>query len=248
MPDNINAWNVYADEYFANATFATELIHIGLGIEGIIPSNIITNSSSILDIGCGNGLNTAILALHSNAVVVGIDPVASQIDNASRKFKQNNLQFICCEFKEIPKYISGTYDLITAIGSLDYIPIDIDFFKVMNKVTHKGSRYYISKFHPFWTTMFENDIGETVNHCYFDRGRNDQVKYGQSEFIRYHYSISDFIHSFGLHGWVLRNFLEPKPDFKNSAFEYTGYAQDPTLLQRLSKIPMTAVFEFERDF
>ena len=247
MDNNIKAWSDYANEYNTNATYSSELIHIGLGLAGVSPSVIVKSSVSILDIGCGNGANTFLLSKQTSGAVVGIDPVASQIHSAIGNFARNNLEFICCEFLKISDYIANCYDLITFFGSIDYICIDAFFFDTIKRVTHSGSRCFISKFHPFWTTLYKNDVDSEMDNSYFDNERKDSVRFGVSEFIRYHYTLSDFLARFNRHGWRLMEYLEPKPDLAQSAFAYTGYEQDPILQQRLNKIPMTAVFEFMKE-
>ena len=247
MDNNAKAWSDYAKEYNANATFSDEVIHTGLGLAGVAPANVVKSSVSILDIGCGNGANTFLLSKQTDGTVVGVDPVASQIRSAIDSFTRENLEFICGEFQNIPNHIAARYDLVTFFGSIDYICIDESFFDIIKTVTHSGSRCFISKFHPFWTTLYGNDVGEEMNSSYFDNERRDSVKFGASEFIRYHYSLSDFLARFASHSWMLRAYLEPRPDLAHSAFAYKGYEQDPILLQRLNSIPMTAIFEFTRE-
>jgi len=247
VDNNAKAWNEYSDEYTSNATFSDDLIHIGLGLVGVKPSDVVKVSSTILDIGCGNGINTALLAKQVCGNVVGVDPIDNQIKYAATTFVYDNLKFVCCEFKDITTHITGVYDLITAFGSLDYICIDENFFETIDTITHPDSRCFISKFHPFWTTLYGNDISEEQGNSYFDIERADCVRFGHSDFMRYHYPLSEIIKRFNRHGWILKEYLEPKPNIETSAFEYTGYSQDAILMQRLNNIPMTVVLEFSRE-
>jgi len=247
MDENVKAWSEYADEYNANTVFSSDLIHTGLGLTGISPADVIKSSVSILDIGCGNGINTALLAQYTDGNVVGVDPVESQIHLAQNRFRQNKLKFVCCEFREIPDYLTESYDLIVFLGSIDYIKADEYFFDALDTLTHNGSRCFISKFHPFWTTLYGNDVANEMNNSYFDYERADKVFFGNSEFIRYHYNLSDYFSRFTSHGWKLTEYTEPKPDLCSSSFCYKGYDQDLILQQRLNRIPMTAVFEFVKE-
>jgi len=247
MDDNAKAWSEYADEYNTKATFSSELIHTGLGLAGLSPSAVVKSSISILDIGCGNGINTALLAQHAQGDVVGVDPVMRQIRSATDRFAQDNLRFICCELREIPKHLSGSYDLIVLFGSIDYIKIDESFFATLDILSHSNSRCLVSKFHPFWTTLYGNDIAKEIDNSYFDYERADKVVFGNSEFVRYHYSLSDYFASFSRHGWKLMEYTEPKPDLKDASFTYENYGQDLILQRRLNKIPMTVVIEFIKE-
>ena len=247
MDKNANAWIKYADEFNMNVDFSKELIHTGLGVPGMLPSDIVRSNITVIDIGCGNGMNTYLLAKHTTGRVVGIDPVESQIQTALTDFSRNNTEYICCEFQTLTKHVLDKFDLITFLGSIDYIKIDEEFFDTINRLTHVGSRCFVSKFHPFWTTLYGNDIEDELDGSYFNNEHEEMVRFGTSEFIRYHYTLSDFISRFSHHGWVLNEFFEPKPDMEHSAFAYNGYEHDKVLQTRLSRIPMTAVFELQKE-
>ena len=247
MKFNINSWSGYAEEYNKNASFSENMIHTGLGLPGIHPVRILKNSRSVIDIGCGTGINTFLLSKHTDGRVTGIDPVMSQIQQAKQMFNASHAEYICCSFQKLPECISGKYDLAAFFGSLDYVCLDEAFFKILDLITHSGSRCFISKFHPFWTTLYGNDTDKELDSSYFDNGRKDLVRFGSMEFIRYHYTLSEFILLFNAHHWVLSEFAEPEPVFGHSAFAYNGYDNDPILKQRLEKIPMTALFEFRKE-
>lgn len=244
---NVNAWKEYSDEYHRNASFSKQMIHTGLGLAGIDPVDVIKSSKTVLDVGCGNGVNTFLISEKTTGNVVGIDPAENQIREAAKLIKKPNIQFLCCEFSNIFKLTDDCYDLITFFGSLDYIPIDDAFFDVLERITHEKSRCFISKFHPFWTTLYGNDVEEELNNRYFESGREDHVCFGKSKFIRYHYTFSDLFEIFANHNWILQHCREPKPTLENSAFAYKNYEYDRTLQQRLHKIPMTLILEFIRE-
>ena len=130
MNNNATEWSKYAEEYNINASFSAQRIHTGLGLAGIAPLDVVNTSHSILDVGCGTGINTALLSKHTDGKVIGIDPVASQIQIARKNYVRDNLEFLCCDFQNLPKYITDNYDLITFFGSLDYISIDDIFFDI----------------------------------------------------------------------------------------------------------------------
>ena len=199
MKFNVAAWSSYAEEYNNNAVFSENVIHTGLGLPGIHPANLLKNSRSVIDVGCGTGINTFLLSKHTDGRVTGIDPVMSQIQKAKQMFKDSHAEYICCAFQELQAYISDRYDLATFLGSLDYMCLDEEFFNILDLITHSGSRCFISKFHPFWTTLYGNDTDKELNNGYFDSGRKDLVHFGKSEFIRYHYTLADFISLFSVH-------------------------------------------------
>jgi len=250
--ENIKAWNVYSDEYYKAAVFSDDLLHIGLGLKGIRSDEIYSGKSNLLDIGCGNGTNTFLLAKMSHDEVTGIDPVESAIENAKAKYKLPNLRFHALDFGTIPDSVifkDISFANVTFFGSLDYIELNDDFFHILNKITYNDSKCFIAKFHPFWTTLFDGDVECEKIKSYYQPGRKDKIIYGnrnKQTFTRFHYPLSYIFHVFADNGWRLGNFKEPKPDLRHSAFFYNGYNTDNIMMDRLSKIPMTIIMEFRR--
>lgn len=250
MIENIESWNNYAAEYYKKASFDNNLIHPGLGLHGIRPEELYDGKGGLLDIGCGSGLNTFLFAKISENIVIGIDPAEFAIKEARTKYHLPNLYFYPVEFARIHDLRdNGEYlfKYITFFGSLDYIELSPGFFTILNSISISGSKCFITKFHPFWTALFDNDIQEEHIKSYYDKGRKDKILYGNEIFIRFHYSISYLLRIFHNNGWRLKKFEEPEPDIPYAAFSYQGYNTDAILLDRMSKIPMTMIIEFIRE-
>lgn len=248
---NIESWNSYSGEYLSAAEFSDELLHIGLGLEGIRPEKIYNGNGKLLDVGCGNGLNTFLFAKMSRGTVTGIDPAESAIIEAKTKYQLPNLRFHTFGFDEILAscvYNDAPFATVSFFGSLDYIKLDDEFFYILNKITGDSSRCFITKFHPFWTALFDNDTGQEKKRSYYEAGRNDRITYGcpKRTFTRFHYPLSYLFNSFRNAGWVLNNFDEPEPNLSHSAFSYKGYDTDRIMMNRLSSIPMTMILEFTK--
>jgi SAM-dependent methyltransferase len=249
--ENIESWNSYSDEYLSATEFSDELLHIGLGLAGIRPEKIYNGNGKLLDVGCGNGLNTFLFAKISRSIVTGIDPAESVITEAKTKYQIPNLSFYTFAFDEIIDscvYNDIPFANVTFFGSLDYIELNDNFFYMLNKITGNSSKCFIAKFHPFWTTLFDNDIGQEKRKSYYKTGRKDKIIYGCPKriFTRFHYPLSYLFSSFGHAGWHLDNFDEPEADLSHSAFSYKGYDTDGIMVDRLSSIPMTMILEFTR--
>ena len=244
------SWNEYSKEYNDLSTFDDKLLHLGLGIPGQDASLFVKSDMKVLDVGCGNGTNTHIMSRYTNEIVVGIDFAYPSIKSAQKAYQANNLiflQYSFCDF--VQKENCSVYDLITFWGSLDYMRLNDDFFTALNKITVEKSSCVISKFHPFWSTLYDNDVDPEQGHSYFENGREDRIRYGKDrshEFIRFHYTIGYMLDRFKKYGWNISRILEPKPDFKASAFTYQDYDTDSRLMARLSRIPMTIIMIFVR--
>ena len=77
--DNSLAWSGYASEFNQLSIFSTDIIHLGLGIGGISANKLVNKDNKVLDVGCGNGINTYLLAKETSNEVVGIDLTYGQL-------------------------------------------------------------------------------------------------------------------------------------------------------------------------
>jgi SAM-dependent methyltransferase len=250
--DNSLSWNEYASEYNCCSIFDENLIHPGLGLSGIKPDEIYNGIGNLLDVGCGSGLNTFIFAKHAQGMVIGIDAAETMIKEAKKKYILPNLCFYNRDFLKPSEIVEKkiSFACVTFIGSLDYIELNDAFFYILNSMTSAGSICFITKFHSFWTTLFDNDTHDMNIKSYFDFGRKDNILYGMNKrhnLARFHYSLSGIFSLFNINGWRLCKFEEPAPDLEHSAFSYAGYKEDTVMVDRLSKIPMTMVLNFVRE-
>ncbi len=76
--------------------------------------------SSILDIGCGKGLATLVLAKHSKANITALDNEQTALDHLQNQFDNqglsNRLKTVCASMTELP-FSAESFDLIWAEGS-----------------------------------------------------------------------------------------------------------------------------------
>ena len=249
--EEYESWIEYAEEFNRYAIFNNKLIHTGLGLNGIEPANIVKNANNILDVGCGEGTNTFLLKNETSEKVIGIDIARSAIEKAKKNYSNIGCQFFVCDFLEYRQEENIKFDLITFFGSLDYIELNTNFIEKLNKLTSLHSRCFISKFHPFWTTLYRNDVEKEDIKSYFEDGRCDSIIYGEKKNIllkRYHYSLSYIINFYKENDWKLNMFIEPKPNINDTAFSYKNYETDSILIERLNNIPMSIIMEFEREY
>ena len=97
---------------------------------------------TILEIGCGNGWFSHLLASVNNNQVLGQDINQFELEQAARCFKNANLSFInCVDFSSLP---NTSFDLIVFNASIHYFPSPTDLFKVLTeKLTSKGEIHVI---------------------------------------------------------------------------------------------------------
>jgi SAM-dependent methyltransferase len=92
-----------------------------------------------LDLGCGTGLFTERLAGIADEVV-GVDVSAIAVDIAKRRTRAvENLSFDQCDVLELPAAWDGSFDLITVLDTLYYLPPPIDD-EILKAVADRLSR------------------------------------------------------------------------------------------------------------
>lgn len=88
----------------------------------------IENSSSVLDLGCGNGALAYDIAVNSNAKVLAIDFDENQVEFGRRRFAHPNIHFVVGDvFKDIPEV--GSVDVVVLSSVLEHLKKRPEFLK-----------------------------------------------------------------------------------------------------------------------
>ena len=111
------------DKYMADFMKVFETLeHWGPGSEGNTLQALlkVPSPTNILEIGCGKGLATKVLAQHSNAKITAVDNEQSALDRLVTRFEQQDiterLETVCASMTELP-FAKQSFDLIWAEGS-----------------------------------------------------------------------------------------------------------------------------------
>lgn len=103
---------------------------------------------SILEIGCGTGKNTALLAGIGDHVLA-LDFSAGMIEKAREKLSLDNVTFAVADLTRPWTIESQSIDLITCNLVLEHIQ-DLSFiFTEGSRVLAKSGRFFVSELHPF---------------------------------------------------------------------------------------------------
>jgi len=120
---------------------------------------------SILEIGCGTGKNTALLA-QIGQHVKAIDFSAGMIEKAREKLSNDNVTFAVADLTQPWPCEDQSIDLISCNLVLEHIS-DLSFiFAEGFRVLHDGGRFFVSELHPFrqyqgTQANFQRDHGTT---------------------------------------------------------------------------------------
>jgi 2-polyprenyl-3-methyl-5-hydroxy-6-metoxy-1,4-benzoquinol methylase len=95
----------------------------------------IPEGASVLDLGCGSGTVTNMIALHSHATVLGIDLNQERIAFAQKTYQTPNLRFIHGDvFKDIPEI--PTVDVIVLSSVLEHLEVRAEFLAELTRRFH----------------------------------------------------------------------------------------------------------------
>lgn len=96
----------------------------------------------ILDIGCGTGVGSTILAKKFKKVV-GIDVSKEAIEYAQRNWKRKNVEFFIGSGTKIP-FPNNTFDIVAGFEVIEHIKNWKGFLKELKRVTKNRGTLYLS--------------------------------------------------------------------------------------------------------
>ncbi|KAF2898590.1 hypothetical protein ILUMI_07586, partial [Ignelater luminosus] len=113
---------------------------------------------SILDVGCGGGFATEVLA-DLGCTVVGIDPCPEMIEVAKQHLTekpdlQRNITYICGSVEEHSEHNYAKYDAVVASEVVDHVDEQDLFLEVCVKCLKPGGSIFITTFHKNWIAWF----------------------------------------------------------------------------------------------
>jgi ubiquinone/menaquinone biosynthesis C-methylase UbiE len=105
-------------------------------------------SNSILELGCGTGKNTGLLA-RSGEHVSAIDFSVGMIEKARQKLSLDNVTFIVADISQPWRFEDQSFDLVVCNLVLEHIS-DLSFvFAQVFRVLRAGGQFFVSELHPF---------------------------------------------------------------------------------------------------
>jgi len=138
----------------------------------------------ILEIGCGNGWLSSKMAGINDTKVVGLDINQVEINQATRVFRVDNLQFVYDTFND-STFEGETFDVIVFAASLQYFPSLINVLKQAQAIlSQRGEIHIIDT--PFYDSEDAAEAEQRSRNYYTELGFPEMADY------YYHHSISEF--------------------------------------------------------
>lgn len=211
----------------------------------------------ILDVGCGEGYNTRIMA-RKGATVVGVDFSEEMIDLAIQKEKKDHLGigYHVADACNLRLFKDGTFDIATCFMALQDIEHYQEAVKEVWRVLKKGGRFVFVIPHPcFERRIMGNTIvggweyeedDSTPKYCKTDRYfdvHSYTISWTMDRLAHhftttsFHRTLTDYADALHQAGFFISRLKEPKPTKK-------GIEQYP--MKETLRVPQSIVIEAVR--
>jgi ubiquinone/menaquinone biosynthesis C-methylase UbiE len=228
-------WEQYAEWWIDGFTGGADVEYE----EQILPmaAHELSGAGTVLDIGCGDGQVSRLLAANG-ARVVGIDPTWNQIKVAG--LRGGGPAYARATASELP-FTDASFDAALACLVFEHIDAVDEAFGEIARVVKPGGRFAFFVNHPLLQTPGSGFIDDhmidppeqywRVGPYLVESEGVEEVE--QGVFIRFiHRPLSRYVNSLLEHGFELQRMAEPAPPqaFLDRAPEYPGAATIPRLL------------------
>jgi SAM-dependent methyltransferase len=192
----------------------------------------------VLDLGCGDGQISRLLATEGASKVVGVDPTWNQIRVAHER--GGGAVFARSEAAQLP-FPADSFDAVAACLVFEHID-DVDgAIAEVARVLRPGGQFSFFLNHPLLQTPGSGWIDDhtvdppeqywRIGPYLIEQDSVEQVEHGV--FIRFvHRPLSRYLNALAEQGLLLERMVEPAPPdgFLDRAFEYAEAAAIPRLL------------------
>jgi len=201
-------------------------------------------NQSILDIACGEGYSTRMLA-RKGGKTIGTDLSRKLIEYARSQEKKERLgiRYYVADSADLSMFPPKRFDLVTCFMAIMDIERYDEAIGEVSRVLKNEGRFIFSITHPcFDYNVKDGKIEETPR--YFD-SRRERVSWDMKRLLSpfnttsFHRTLTDYSNTLNKHGLLIRRLLEPKPTKK-------GLAKYPPLKNVLLR-PHSIIFETVKD-
>jgi ubiquinone/menaquinone biosynthesis C-methylase UbiE len=172
---------------------------------------------SVLDLACGEGYNTRILA-NKGAEIVGVDFSAKLIQLARSEEARDELgiDYRVADAADLSMFPSGRFDLVTCFMALQDIEDYESAVSEVARVLKKGGRFVFSITHPCFEMVSYRGYRVSTNERYFEVAE-DHIQWRMERLLKpfettsFHRSLTDYFDVLYRNGLLVRRLVEPKP-------------------------------------
>jgi len=247
-------WNTISRGYQEKTRISLDDVHYGPISPGESELKLLgeVEGKDILEVGCGGGQNTIVLAKWG-AKSVGLDISEEQIKYARKLAKNNNVDvsFYLGNMEDLSMFENETFDIVLSSCAIGYSQDPKQVFHEVSRVLQKGGLFVFCVVHPI------ANRGRAVRYGnrrywgignYFDRRRRMWTWKAQgkvAKFYGYHRTIQDYFNLIVTTGFVVEKMLEPElypldkmseADRKRIPYFHEDFAKDYDIWRRIPYI------------
>lgn len=173
----------------------------------------------VLDIGCGFGWHCIYAAAQGAEYVLGTDISEKMLGEARLKTAAGNVEYQCIPMEELA-FPDGSFDVVISSLAFHYTPDFPALCQKISKWLNAEGCFVFSVEHPVFTAFgtqdwYYGDDRQKPLHWpvdrYFEEGSRKAVFLGE-EVVKYHKTLTTYLNSLLLAGFVITGIVEPQPD------------------------------------
>jgi ubiquinone/menaquinone biosynthesis C-methylase UbiE len=213
------SWNKISEDYQRRSKIGTDDIYYGDFISGEKELKLLgdVKGKRILEIGCGGGQNSIVLA-KQGANVCGIDFSENQIAYAKALAKREkvHVDFWVSDMQDLSRFSDNSFDIVLTTVSLLYVENLHKTMSEVNRVLKGGGVFVFSEGHPMAEGRLIRFKGRNVYAIsnYFKRRRifwEDKLSNGTKvKMYSYHRPLQDYFEALLQNGFSIERYLEPQ--------------------------------------
>ncbi|UCD97094.1 MAG: class I SAM-dependent methyltransferase [Candidatus Bathyarchaeota archaeon] len=215
-----DGWNLISKAYQNNIRVSLEDVHYGPASPGEREMKLLGNveGKDVLEIGCGGGHNTIVLAKWG-ARSTGLDISEEQLKHAERLAHEHKVavQFHLGNMEQMEMFPDANFDIVLSSCAIGYSENIERTFHEAFRVLRRGGAFVFCVVHPF------RNRGRAIRYSgrklwgignYFDRRRRTWIwRFGDvvAKFYGYHRTMQDYFNALTSAGFVVEGLFEPEP-------------------------------------
>jgi ubiquinone/menaquinone biosynthesis C-methylase UbiE len=218
---NEESWNKLSDHYQAAQIISLENVHYNAYGPGERELGIIGEVAGldILEVGCGGGQNSIVLAKWGAKSVIGLDQSEKQLEYARQLAKSVDVdvRFIKSDMEDMSILEDVSFDLIVSMHAMNYASDIQRVFDECARLLRAGGRFVTCMSHPIWLVFGEamelNDLSKIVNYYKDEREVWDWTDYNGESIATFESSgwrLSQIINGLIASGLRIEGISEPK--------------------------------------
>jgi SAM-dependent methyltransferase len=178
----------------------------------------------VLDLGCGSGIFTALLA-EWGADVCGIDASETLVEIAKREHP--GIEFVSGDAAALP-YADAEFDIVSSSLVAHYFEDLTPLFTDVARVTKPGGRFVFSFHHPTMEVLEPRDRADGEGHEYllneyFNNAPYEFALVPGMQLTAYHHTFEDVVTALADAGFVVEFLREPRPAPESRRFNKESY-------------------------